>query len=248
MLRKLKCNPSDLIKDVLVQIEQDEKKFVICVDGSNNIVGVVTNKDIRRAFLKNVDVTGTIDQVYNTNVKYLSVNSSLNEVCEFFRDHPFNFLPIIDKNKKLFNVLTKAQFHVLFQENIAFDLAFDFSQLDSLISEHEIYNRPWGFYKSTFLTNFIQAKIITVFPYSELSLQKHLKREEHWVIVKGSGIVILNEDSINVRPGRYIHIPRECKHQIINNTNEKLIFSEVQLGDYFGEDDIIRYADKYNRK
>ena len=152
MLRKLKCNPSDLIKDVLVQLEQDEKKFVICVDGSNNIVGVVTNKDIRRAFLKSVDVTDTIDQIYNTNFEYLSVDSSFSEVCELFRLSDRNFLPIIDKNKKLVNVLTKAQFHIVFLENIAFDLTFDFAQLDSVISEHEIYNRPWGFYKSTFLT------------------------------------------------------------------------------------------------
>ena len=47
-----------------------------------------------------------------------------------------------------------------------------------MISEHEIYNRPWGFYKSTLLTVHAQAKIITVLPHSELSLQKHLKREE----------------------------------------------------------------------
>ena len=46
---------------------------------------------------------------------------------------------------------------------------------------------------------------------------------------------------------RYIYIPKECKHQIINNSDENLIFSEVQLGEYFGEDDIVRYADKYGR-
>ena len=247
MLNKLKCKPTDSIKNVLIQMDQDEKKFIICVDDHNCIIGIVTNGDIRKAFLMSVSITDRIDRICNANFEYLDANSSFSEVCEVFRGSNRDFLPIVNKNKELVNILTKAQFHVVCLENIAFDLMYDFSKLDDVVSQHEIYNRPWGFYKSTFLTSHAQTKIITMSPHSELSLQKHLKREEHWVIVKGSGKVILDGNGINVAPGKYIYIPKECKHQIINNSNENLIFSEVQLGDYFGEDDIIRYTDKYGR-
>ena len=113
--------------------------------------------------------------------------------------------------------------------------------------EHEIYNRPWGFYKSTILSSHAQAKIITVFPHCEISLQEHQRREEHWVVIKGRGRVILGESLLNVYPGKYIFIPKRCKHQIVNDSDENIIFSEIQLGDYFGEDDIVRYSDKYGR-
>ena len=81
-----------------------------------------------------------------------------------------------------------------------------------------------------------------------LSLQEHKKREEHWVVIKGIGKVVLGESLIDVYPGKYIYIPKGCKHQIINiSTKDNLVFSEVQLGEYFGEDDIVRYSDKYGR-
>jgi mannose-1-phosphate guanylyltransferase / mannose-6-phosphate isomerase len=247
MLNKLKCAPTDSIKDVLIQLDKDPKKFVVCVDNSNRAIGVVTNYDIRKAFLENITITDTIDKIYNTNFKYLHPDSTFDEACELFRLSVVSFLPVISKNKELVNVLTKEQFHVICLENITFNLEYDFYKLDNVRTEHEIYNRPWGFYKSTFLTAHAQAKIITLLPHSELSLQKHLRREEHWVFIKGFGTVILNNKIIDVNPGKYIYIPKECTHRIINNSDENLILSEVQLGDYFGEDDIIRYADKYGR-
>jgi len=246
-LDQLKCSPSDLIQEVLVQLNKSKKKFVICVNDSGIINGIVTDGDIRRAFLNNLSISDTIDKAYNTKFKFLYSTSFFSEVCELFESVKLDFLPIVDESMVLVNVLTKKQFHLALLEDINFSLKFDFSQLDEITLEHEICNRPWGFYKSTFLTLHAQAKIITVLPHSELSLQKHLKREEHWVIVKGSGIAILGEKAINVYPGKYLYVPRECKHQIINNSDKNLIFSEVQLGEYFGEDDIIRYSDKYGR-
>jgi len=245
---QLKCSPNATLKDVVLQLNKNKKRFVICTDHLNHIFGVVSDSDVRRAFLKKISITDTIDKVLNTNFKYLYTNSSFSEVCELFRLEKIDFLPIINKDKVLVNVLTKKQFHLALLENIDFNLNYDFTQLDGVTLEHEIYNRPWGFYKSSFLTNHAQAKIITVYPDSELSLQKHFKREEHWVVIKGTGMAVLDEEVINMYPGRYVYIPKECKHQIINNSNENLIFSEVQLGEYFGEDDIVRYSDKYGRK
>lgn len=235
------------IKNVLQKLQENKKRFLICLDESDLVVGVMTDGDVRRLLLNNLTINDTIYEVYNHTFSHLKLDSSFDEVCELFRSDKIDFLPILDDDKKLLNVLTKKQFHILLLENIKFDLTYDFSKLDDTTLEHEIYNRPWGFYKSTILSSYAQAKIITVFPDSELSLQEHKKREEHWVIIKGKGNVVLGESLIDVYPGKYIYIPKGCKHQIINNSDENILFSEVQLGDYFGEDDIIRYSDKYGR-
>ena len=237
----------DSIKTALQKLQENKKRFLICLD--NKLVsGLITDGDIRRGFLDGLTVSDSINKVINTNFQYLTLNSSFDEVCEKFKSDKIDFLPIVNNNMNLVNIITKKQFHIMLLENIDFDLKYNFSKFDNHTLEHEIYNRPWGFYKSTILTSHAQGKVITVFPKSELSLQEHKKREEHWVIIKGKGKVVLGESVIDVYPGKYIYIPKGCKHQIINDSDENIIFSEVQLGEYFGEDDIIRYSDKYGRK
>ena len=127
------------------------------------------------------------------------------------------------------------------------NLKDDFTKLHGNEIDFEIFNKPWGFYKSTMLSKDVQSKVITVFPGEELSLQEHERREEHWIIIKGRGTVILDSSEFDALPGKYFFIPKGLKHQIINDGRENIIFAEVQLGDYFGEDDIIRYSDKYDR-
>ncbi len=243
-----KIKETDTLEYSLKKIDINKKKFLICLDNEDNLVGVLNDGDIRRGLLKGWQLSDKIESIVNRNCKYLFINSNFNYVCECFKSEKIDFLPIIDENMKLKNVITKKQFHIMLLENMEFNLKMDFNQFDKIILEHEIYNRPWGFYKSTIYTSHAQAKVITVFPNSELSLQEHKKREEHWVIIKGKGKVILGESIIDIYPGKYIYIPKGCKHQIINDSDENIIFSEVQLGDYFGEDDIIRYSDKYDRK
>jgi len=240
-------NTTDSIIEALKKLEKSKKRFLCCINEENVLIGTITDGDIRRAFLKGSLITDKIHVVYNKNFNYLKHNSIFDTVCELFKSDKVDFLPIVNDEMKLMNVLTKKQFHLMLLENHNFDLNSDFTKYDNHTLEHEIYNRPWGFYKSTVLSSHAQAKIITVFPKSELSLQEHKKREEHWVIIKGKGKVILGESELNVYPGKYIYIPKGCKHQIINDSDENILFSEVQLGEYFGEDDIIRYSDKYGR-
>lgn len=115
--------------------------------------------------------------------------------------------------------------------------------------ENEIFYRPWGIYRTTLLNKYSQSKLLVVYPLSELSLQEHKKRDEHWIIMHGNGKLIIGELEKKVIRGDYIFIPRGCKHQLINiDSREKLMVAEVQIGEYFGEDDIIRYSDKYGRK
>jgi mannose-1-phosphate guanylyltransferase/mannose-1-phosphate guanylyltransferase/mannose-6-phosphate isomerase len=92
-----------------------------------------------------------------------------------------------------------------------------------------------------------KTKKITIDPGQQLSYQSHAKRSEHWVVISGRGEVTLNEKVIALLPGQSVHIPVGAKHRIRNPGQEPLIFVEVQTGSYFGEDDIVRYLDDYNR-
>lgn len=81
-----------------------------------------------------------------------------------------------------------------------------------------------------------------------MSLQSHNHREEYWIVVHGIGIVQLDASFFPVTCGSSVFIPKGCKHKLTNtDKKENLIITEVQIGDYFGEDDIIRYEDIYGR-
>jgi len=205
------------LKDALQMLQKNKKRFLTVVNEENILVGTVTDGDIRRGFLFGLIINDPIINVCIKSFKYLTLQSTFDEVCELFKSDKIDFLPVLNQEKQLVNILTKKQFHIMLLENIDFDLTYDFSKFDCTALEHELYNRPWGFYKSTILSSHAQAKIITVFPHSELSLQEHKKREEHWVIIKGKGKVMLGESILDVYPGKYIYIPKGCKHQIINN-------------------------------
>jgi mannose-6-phosphate isomerase len=111
----------------------------------------------------------------------------------------------------------------------------------------KIYTRPWGTYQTLALENGFQVKIVTVNPGGELSLQKHNRRDEHWVIVKGNPLVTLGKETKIMKPNQHIFIPVTTLHRITNNTEEKIVLVEVQFGDYLGEDDIVRLEDIYGR-
>ena len=103
----------------------------------------------------------------------------------------------------------------------------------------EIINRPWGTYETILEGDNYKVK---------LSLQSHKHRSEHWIVVGGNGVVSLNEKKINVKKDDCVYIKIGDKHRMSNNSNEDVVFIEVQNGDYLGEDDIIRYEDDYGRK
>jgi mannose-6-phosphate isomerase-like protein (cupin superfamily) len=107
--------------------------------------------------------------------------------------------------------------------------------------------RPWGTFENLLDTEYCKVKQIIIKPGQAPSYQYHFKREEVWVVVKGKGQLRLDESITQVHTGQIIHVPFEAKHQIKNTSNEDLIFIEVQMGEYFGEDDIVRLEDNYGR-
>ncbi len=107
--------------------------------------------------------------------------------------------------------------------------------------------RPWGRYFVLDDNHTYKIKRIEVDPKARLSYQFHKQRSETWVIIKGHGIVTIDGKNKNIDQGDTIIIPKTSKHRIENTGNDKLIFIEVQTGTYFGEDDIVRIEDDYNR-
>ncbi|MES3038213.1 MAG: mannose-1-phosphate guanylyltransferase/mannose-6-phosphate isomerase [Bdellovibrionota bacterium] len=108
-------------------------------------------------------------------------------------------------------------------------------------------NRPWGSFEILRDSDLFKSKVIVVNSGAQISYQSHAKREEHWIVTRGIGEVVLNDQVIPVKRSTHIHIPLGAKHRIRNTGNEVLEFVEVQIGSYFGEDDIVRYQDDYQR-
>ncbi len=112
---------------------------------------------------------------------------------------------------------------------------------------HLRVRRPWGSYHVLDQRDGTKVKRIEVSPGGRLSLQKHLHRSEHWLVVRGSAEVICGETTLSLGVGQSVTIPVGELHRLINPTREPLEIIEVQSGDYLGEDDIIRYDDQYGR-
>ena len=108
-------------------------------------------------------------------------------------------------------------------------------------------HRPWGWFESLTLGDKFQVKRICVKPGASLSLQSHKHRSEHWVVVDGVAKVTVNEDVKMVHEGQSIYVPLGAKHRLENTGSQLMIIIEIQIGNYLGEDDIIRYEDKYKR-
>ncbi len=107
--------------------------------------------------------------------------------------------------------------------------------------------RPWGHYVVLDDQPDAKVKRIVVDPGKRLSLQLHHHRAEHWTVVRGQATVTIGDDELRVGPGQSVDIPTATAHRIANHGAEPLVFIEVQLGDYFGEDDIVRLDDDYGR-
>lgn len=108
-------------------------------------------------------------------------------------------------------------------------------------------HRPWGSFTNVALGPGFQIKRLLVKPGGRLSLQSHRRRAEHWVAVRGRPRVTCGDEVLELEEGGHVFIPKGARHRIENPTEEAVEIVEVQLGDYLGEDDIVRYEDVYGR-
>ena len=121
------------------------------------------------------------------------------------------------------------------------------SQRNEVANVHSTVHRPWGSYSVIEDAPDCKVKRLTVKPGQVLSLQMHYRRSEHWTVVSGTAKVRVGEREFLLRRNESIHIPVQTLHRLENDTSEDLHLIEVQCGDYFGEDDIVRYEDRYGR-
>ena len=114
-------------------------------------------------------------------------------------------------------------------------------------SHHATVYRPWGKFDSIEKSDTFQVKKITVKPKERLSLQMHHHRAEHWIVVAGVAKVTCGEEIFLLHENESTFIPKGTKHRLENTLDTPLVLIEVQSGTYLGEDDIVRFDDKYGR-
>ena len=114
-------------------------------------------------------------------------------------------------------------------------------------SQHRRVHRPWGHYEGVDAGERFQVKRIVVLPGAKLSLQRHMHRAEHWVVVCGTAAVTIGEEHKTVHENESIYIPMGTVHRLANPGKIALELIEVQTGSYLGEDDIVRLDDVYGR-
>jgi len=107
--------------------------------------------------------------------------------------------------------------------------------------------RPWGRFEVLRESEHWKVKVLQVDPCQQLSYQSHERRSEHWVIVRGRPEVVLDGEILHLGPGECVQIPQGARHRIRNPGSEVVELIEVQRGTYFGEDDITRFEDDYDR-
>ena len=108
-------------------------------------------------------------------------------------------------------------------------------------------NRPWGSFTVLDEGEGFKVKRISVNPGHKLSLQYHHHRSEHWTVVQGEASVTVGEDIKQLKVNESVYIHLKEKHALANEGEELMQLIEVQVGDYLGEDDIVRLEDRYGR-
>lgn len=116
-------------------------------------------------------------------------------------------------------------------------------QAETFATDH----RPWGWFETLALSDRFQVKRIVVKPGAALSLQSHIHRAEHWIVVEGTARVTIEDEVQLVSENQSVYIPLGAKHRMENPGKLPMVLIEVQTGSYLGEDDIIRYEDVYAR-
>jgi mannose-1-phosphate guanylyltransferase/mannose-6-phosphate isomerase len=117
--------------------------------------------------------------------------------------------------------------------------------------EHSLHRevfRPWGSYDSLENGNRFQVKRLSVKPGAQLSLQMHHHRAEHWVVVSGTARITRGDETFILEENQSTYIPIGVRHRIENPGKIPLQVIEVQSGSYLGEDDIVRFEDRYGRE
>ena len=112
---------------------------------------------------------------------------------------------------------------------------------------HYKEERPWGYFLVLASTPDFKIKQITINPGCRLSLQSHKGRNEHWIITEGTMHITIGDTEKDYKRDEHVYITKQTKHRMENKGTQPASVVEIQTGDYFGDDDIVRYEDDYGR-
>ena len=128
------------------------------------------------------------------------------------------------------------------------DIVAQLKKIDpELLATHSIVHRPWGTYEVLIDDKGYKIKRIVVKPGKRLSLQKHYHRNEHWIVLSGTATVTVGDETYYVRPNESTYIKMGEVHRLANEGKIPVVLIEAQVGEYTGEDDIVRIDDDFKR-
>ena len=236
-------------------IRLDKKEFDKCPDKSvDYAVMEKTKNGIVVPFDGHWSDIGTWEALWDSKTKdkknnYIKGDAMLNEVKNSYiyssnrlvAVNDLSDLIIIDTQDALLVSSKKGSQNI---KNIVQKLNQD-NRIES--DSHRKVFRPWGYYDSVDSGQRFKVKRIFVNPGAKLSLQKHKKRAEHWVVVKGVALITCGERVFQLKENQSTYIPKGEVHRLENPDTVPLEIIEIQTGEYLGEDDIIRLEDDYDR-
>ena len=183
-------------------------------------LGNVVKGDVTLDNVKNSYLHSSSRLIAASNIEDLIVIDTQDALLVTTRDNSLNIKNIVKRLKE--NKRTEAENH------------------------RKVY-RPWGYYDSIDIGQNFQVKRILVNPGAKLSLQKHLYRSEHWVVVRGIAKITRGDEIFYLKENQSTYISQGEKHRLENTEKYPLEIIEVQTGNYLGEDDIVRLKDDYQR-
>lgn len=216
-------------------MEKTDKGLVLPLDagwsdiGSWQAVWQTSNKDKKGNFIQGKVITKSVENCYLRGESRLIVGIGISDLA-IIETNDAILISKIDDTQKVKDIVNQLK-----SKNIPEG------------QKHKKIYRPWGHYLSVVEESRWQVKLIMVKPGEKLSLQMHHHRSEHWVVVNGTAKVELDNDISMLSENESIYIPLRGKHRLSNPGKINLILIEVQSGSYVGEDDIVRFDDKYGR-
>ena len=191
---------------------------------------------------------GTFESIHKIKESIGNVENFNTQNCFTFSNHKF----LITKDVKNLNIISTKDVTLVSKKgnaNIIKELVkkIHTKKNKDIINEAEL-NRPWGSFTNLDQGEGYKVKKLHILPGQKISLQKHFKRSEHWVVIKGIANITKGKKQFKLNTNQSTFIKKGEIHRIENKSRNDLIMIEVQTGDYLEEDDIKRYKDIYNRQ
>ena len=190
---------------------------------------------------------GTFESIYKIKKSIGNVESINTKNCFMFSNHKF----LITNDVKDLNIINTKDITLVSKKGNANAIKELLEKLHKrknkeILNESES-NRPWGSFTNLDQGKGYKVKKLHILPGQKISLQKHFKRSEHWVVIKGTAYIIKGKKQFKLNANQSTFIKKGEIHRIENKSKTDLIMIEVQTGEYLEEDDIKRFKDIYKR-